>query len=263
MVANEIRSLERRFGHIVTRQDEEVAFEEFRVKNLPKTAQLSARIFSGRFAPVFRLETSSEPRIAKELMRYSAYCPSYVKDPAKLSTFNARRDNLRSPFWQGAFGFGHGLLFLDGFFEWVAVKDLLAGGVVSLDQVKKFFENQSEMRKKQFELAGKKWTPTPTERVDPRFRKIVIEFRNPAREPLAAAVIFNRTPSPDHWNGGFAIVTDEPLPEVLAAGHDRTPAFLKEDVWEEWLHPKGKTPRQLLALLDEKPILNLEHLLEA
>jgi putative SOS response-associated peptidase YedK len=35
----------------------------------------------------------------------------------------------------------------------------------------------------------------------------------------------------------FAIITDEPRPEVLAMGHDRTPISLDEDKLDEWLRP--------------------------
>ncbi|QLY24124.1 SOS response-associated peptidase [Bdellovibrio sp. KM01] len=36
----------------------------------------------------------------------------------------------------------------------------------------------------------------------------------------------------------FAIITTEPTPEILTAGHDRSPLFLKADAFDEWLQDK-------------------------
>lgn len=38
----------------------------------------------------------------------------------------------------------------------------------------------------------------------------------------------------------FAIITDDPRPEVQAMGHDRSPIFLKHDQINSWLNPKDK-----------------------
>ncbi|RZA09829.1 MAG: hypothetical protein EOP11_00305 [Proteobacteria bacterium] len=50
----------------------------------------------------------------------------------------------------------------------------------------------------------------------------------------------------------FAMVTDDPPPEVAAAGHDRCPIFLREDQMGEWLQPKNKSPESLKSLLQLK-----------
>ena len=50
----------------------------------------------------------------------------------------------------------------------------------------------------------------------------------------------------------FAMVTDEPPPEVAAAGHDRCPVFLESERIDTWLHPAGKPSNFLLELLDHK-----------
>lgn len=49
----------------------------------------------------------------------------------------------------------------------------------------------------------------------------------------------------------FALITDEPPPEVAAAGHDRCPLFLEGEAWDQWLKP-GADKKALHALLDRK-----------
>jgi putative SOS response-associated peptidase YedK len=50
----------------------------------------------------------------------------------------------------------------------------------------------------------------------------------------------------------FAMVTDDPPPEVAAAGHDRCPVFLEENRLDAWLNPAGMSTEFLLELLDYK-----------
>jgi putative SOS response-associated peptidase YedK len=50
----------------------------------------------------------------------------------------------------------------------------------------------------------------------------------------------------------FAMVTDDPPPEVAAAGHDRCPIFLRQDQLDGWLHPAGKSLENLKGLLQLK-----------
>ena len=50
----------------------------------------------------------------------------------------------------------------------------------------------------------------------------------------------------------FAMVTDDPPPEVAEAGHDRCPVFLDDSYMDIWLNPKGKKLEELDELLDHK-----------
>jgi putative SOS response-associated peptidase YedK len=56
----------------------------------------------------------------------------------------------------------------------------------------------------------------------------------------------NKTSLPIH---SFAMVTDDPPPEVAAAGHDRCPIFLKNEQLEKWLNPQKLSQEELLLLL--------------
>ncbi|MBS0508224.1 MAG: SOS response-associated peptidase family protein, partial [Proteobacteria bacterium] len=66
---------------------------------------------------------------------------------------------------------------------------------------------------------------------------------------------------PDLWS--FAAVTDDPPPEVAAAGHDRCIVQLRPENVEAWLTPQGRTLDALDALLDDKARPYYEHRLAA
>jgi putative SOS response-associated peptidase YedK len=211
-------------------------------------------VHPGDFAPVVRYDANGN--LTAEWMRYSAFLPAHISPEARLTTYNARRDNLTSAFWQGAFGAGHGLILIDRFYEWVLVHDLLRSGGCKPEDVQSYFEKQTQLRQEKLLAQGKRPTLTTAEKKPLEERKIIVTFapRNPAG--FVVPVIFNRgklhTSSRLYDAGGFAIVTDEPPEEVLAAGHDRCPVPLESSVSLKWLHPKGKTPRELKQLLGER-----------
>lgn len=49
----------------------------------------------------------------------------------------------------------------------------------------------------------------------------------------------------------FAILTDDPLPFVEKLGHDRSPVFLKDTIFDEWLNPRKDGPKEFIKLLRE------------
>jgi putative SOS response-associated peptidase YedK len=61
----------------------------------------------------------------------------------------------------------------------------------------------------------------------------------------------------------FAAVTDEPPPEIAAAGHDRCIVNLLPENAERWLTPAGRSVRELQAILDEKQRPYYEHAIAA
>jgi putative SOS response-associated peptidase YedK len=247
MVKRDIKALQKKFGPIALRSDEAQWYEEMHKKNPKVFPEVAERIFVGRFAPI--VFHNDQGQLCCELMRYSAFPPNDIPEPSRYSTYNARRDNLKSSFWKSCYGKGHGVVLLSGFFEWVAVKDLLYAGHVTLAEVIAEFEKQAFERKSRLQASGKPWAPTKTELTDPRFRKTIIAFSPEAHEDLVAPVIFNSGEIEGVAVKGFAIVTDEPPPEVSAAGHDRCPALLSDAAWPQWLEPKGKTPKELDKLL--------------
>lgn len=62
---------------------------------------------------------------------------------------------------------------------------------------------------------------------------------------------------PELWS--FAAITDEPEPEVAAAGHDRTIINIKREHVDAWLNPEGTTTAALQAVFDDKQHPYYEH----
>lgn len=64
----------------------------------------------------------------------------------------------------------------------------------------------------------------------------------------------------DYWENekegigfySFAIITDDPPPEVWERGHDRCPIFLKEEMIDQWLSPIGKSKSEMYRILKNK-----------
>ncbi|MGF6937087.1 putative SOS response-associated peptidase YedK [Paraburkholderia sp. UCT70] len=145
-----------------------------------------SRIFPGHYAPVMVMENGQ--RVIKP-MRYQCRIAgkpaSYdVKYPG---TYNARRDNLGG-YWKPPFGYSHGILVVSTFYENVS-RAKMEGRVLA--------EGEED-------------------------RNVVLEFcPEPAHEMLVAC-LWSRWSAPGEPDLlSFAAITDEPPPEVAAAGHDR------------------------------------------
>ena len=114
-------------------------------------------------------------------------------------TYNARRDNLRG-FWKDLYGTHHGVMVVDPFYENVTRQDA---------------EGQPH--------------------------NVRLEFVPQNHEPMLIACLWSR------WRGregepdllSFAAITDEPPPEVAAAGHDRCIITIKPEHVDSWLRPGG------------------------
>ena len=177
-----------------------------------------SRIFPGSYAPVIVME---DGRRMLKPMRYQ--CRPGGKpadyDVRFPGTYNARRDNLEG-FWRGQFGVSHGVL--------VAIA---------------FFEHVNKHRAEGRELA-------PGEKVE----DVILEFKpRPVQEMLVACLWSS-------WRGGadepellsFAAITDDPPPEVAAAGHDRCIVPLRRENVDAWLSPDPRKLRDQYALLDDR-----------
>lgn len=57
----------------------------------------------------------------------------------------------------------------------------------------------------------------------------------------------------------FALITNDPPPEVLEAGHDRCPIFLREEHIEMWLSPRNMAVKDVEKILLDKPQVFYEH----
>jgi putative SOS response-associated peptidase YedK len=93
---------------------------------------------------------------------------------------------------------------------------------------------------------------------------MVLEFRPEGHEYMFVPCIW------DEWKDkdgtilrSFALITDEPPPEIAATGHDRCPVFLKEENIDAWLQPSGKSDKELFAILDDRMRPKYRHALAA
>jgi len=139
--------------------------------------------------------------------------------------YNARRDNLAG-YWKNVWRKRHAVMPAWAFYENVALND---------------YEHR-ELR--------------PREKA----QNVVLEFKPAITEPMFFACVW------DKWEKAgepalysFAVITDEPPPEVAATGHDRCPIPLKPDHIEAWLSPEEHTEEELNAILDDRQRHFYEH----
>ncbi|CAN7773499.1 SOS response-associated peptidase family protein [Variovorax sp. LjRoot290] len=175
-----------------------------------------ARIFPGVYAPVMVWEDGQ--RVVKP-MRYQcrpAGKPAFY-DTKYPGTYNARRDNLEG-FWKDLYGFSHGIMVVNAFFE----------------------------------------------NVDRDGKNVVLEFRPQPEQDMLVACLWS------HWRApgqpellSFAAITDEPPPEVAAAGHDRCIVPIKPENVDAWLKPDRSNLAAQYAILDDRARPYYEHRLAA
>jgi len=167
-----------------------------------------SRIFPGIYCPV--MISDSGRRVLKP-MRYQCRPsgkPAFY-DRKFPGTYNARRDKLEG-FWGGLFGFTHGIMIADRFYENV-------------------------------------------EGPDGRNRRL--EFVPSTAEPMLIACLWSHWTDPQGVEPdllSFAAITDDPEPEVAAAGHDRTIINIKPEHLDAWLNPDPANLAALYAIFDDK-----------
>ncbi|KRA15339.1 SOS response-associated peptidase family protein [Lysobacter sp. Root604] len=135
-------------------------------------------------------------------------------------TYNARRDNL-DRYWRHQFGYTHGLMIVDTFWENVE---------------------------------------------GPEGKNIRLQFVPRTGEPMLVACLWANWSDPEGLLPDlpcFAAVTDDPEPEVAAAGHDRTIINIKPEHIEAWLNPDPANLQAMFAIFDDKRHPYYEHRMAA
>lgn len=187
-----------------------------------------ARIFPGWYAPVLVMENGR--RVVKP-MRYQ--CRPAGKPAANdirfPGTYNARRDSLGN-YWKGLFGHHHGVVLADAFYENVS----------------------------RHAMEGRELAPGEKE------ENVILEFRPQTHERMLVACLWS------HWQApgepellSFAAITDDPPPEVAAAGHDRCIVPIRPEHLDAWLNPDPKDLAAQYAILDDRMRPYYEHRLAA
>ena len=94
-------------------------------------------------------------------------------------------------------------------------------------------------------------------------QNIVLEFEPHDGAPMLVACLWS------HWKGpkgellSVAAITDEPPPEVAAAGHDRCIIPIKPEHIDAWLDPDPNDLAASYAILDDRQRPHYEHRLAA
>ena len=94
----------------------------------------------------------------------------------------------------------------------------------------------------------------------------VLQFTPRDREPLLIACLWSRWTDPKGIEPellSFAAITDEPEPEVAAAGHDRTVINIKPEHVHAWLHPDPAHLGEMYAIFDDRQHPYYEHQIAA
>jgi len=187
-----------------------------------------SRIYPLHYAPVMVAEGG---RYVVKPMRYGcrlAGKPAFydVKFPG---TYNARRDNLEG-FWKQQFGWTHGITVASA-----------------------FYENVNRHRQEGREL-----------REGESVENVVLEFRPEPQQDMLVACLWSRWTGPDGAELlSFAAITDEPPPEVLAAGHDRCIIPIRPENIHAWLNPDPRNLKAMYDILDDRERPYYEHQLAA
>lgn len=188
-----------------------------------------ARIYPGQYAPVM-IEKDGQRIVVP--MRYQCRLPGWDEKTERKfpGTYNARRDNLEKS-WGQLFGHRHGIMI-----------------------VTRFYENVSRHKMEGRELA-------PGEKEE----NVVLAFDPQPPQEMLVACLWNRSPGADHGTDlfSFAAITDEPPPEVVAAGHDRCIVPIKPEYVDAWLSPDLNNLAALYAILDDRARPYYEHRLAA
>ncbi|MEO7852899.1 MAG: SOS response-associated peptidase family protein [Rubrivivax sp.] len=101
------------------------------------------------------------------------------------------------------------------------------------------------------------------ENVNQDGKNVVLEFRPGDDQPMLVACLWSRWTGPEGELLSFAAITDEPPPEVVAAGHDRCIVPIKPEYIDAWLNPDRNDLQASYAILDDRRRPYYEHLLAA
>ncbi|QQC67885.1 SOS response-associated peptidase family protein [Paraburkholderia ginsengisoli] len=189
-----------------------------RLADLKRTTLKDAdsRIYPGWYAPVLIVQDGRRVVVP---MRYRCRLPGWTEEmeKEKPGTYNARRNNLRRV-WGKLFGYNHGIMIVNRFYE----------------------------------------------HVDRKGEKLILQFDPTPPQQMLVACLWSRTAipgEPDLWS--FAAVTDEPPPEVAAAGHDRCIIPIKPANVDAWLSPDPTNLAAQYAILDDRERPYYEHRMAA
>ena len=89
-----------------------------------------------------------------------------------------------------------------------------------------------------------------------------LQFRPRTGETMFIACLWSKWSDPQGKEPdlySFAAITDEPEPEVAAAGHDRTIINIKSEYVDAWLNPNPENREAMFVIFDDKRRPYYEH----
>lgn len=92
---------------------------------------------------------------------------------------------------------------------------------------------------------------------------VVLEFNPQPQQDMLVACLWSKWEGEGDELQSFAAITDEPPPEVAAAGHDRCIIPIKPEHVDAWLNPDPRKLSALYAILDDRARPYYEHRLAA
>ena len=102
------------------------------------------------------------------------------------------------------------------------------------------------------------------ENVERDGENVVLHFNPRPAQTMYVACLYSEWTSPEEGEiRSFAAVTDDPPPEIAAAGHDRCIVNLRAENVETWLTPQSRSASDLQQLLEDKQRPYYEHAIAA
>jgi putative SOS response-associated peptidase YedK len=139
--------------------------------------------------------------------------------------YNARRDNLEK-FWGDQFGSHHAILVVESFYE----------------NVKRHTMEHRHL------IVGE------------QEENVVLQFKPEPAQTMYIACLWSHWTDPSEPDlRGFAAITDEPPPDIAAAGHDRCIINLKPEQADAWLTPETRSREELQAILSDRAVPVFQH----
>lgn len=204
------------------------ALEKLAELKQPARAELEGRIYPGWYAPVMTMDRSGDYLVSPQRYRCRPEGKPAFYDEKYPGTYNARRDSLGG-YWKRQFGSSHAIVMASAFFENVKRHRLEARDLA---------EGEKE-------------------------ENVVLRFAPNNGQLMIVACLWSR------WTGAeegdllsFAAITDEPSPEVAAAGHDRCIIPIQPVHLPAWLSAGGALA-DFQAILDDRERPFYEHQLAA
>ncbi|CAG2145110.1 hypothetical protein LMG31506_03139 [Cupriavidus yeoncheonensis] len=184
----------------------------------PALTEQDYRLFPGYYAPVIIAQGGRRVVVP---MRYQCRLPGWTEadERKRPGTYNARRDSLERA-WRPLFGHRHGVAVITAFYEHVP-------------------RHKAERR-----------ALRPGEAEE----SVILAFHPRPPQDMLVACLWSVSPGEEDGQDlySFAAITDEPPPEVAAAGHDRCIIPIRPGHLDAWLNPDASDLAAMQAILDDR-----------